>query len=249
MSRVYQAISEVAADLAKPGLAKSMTNPEEGYGYRSIDELMNRLSPILSARKLCVLPRVLERTALDRLSPQNDTLVSVTLKVAFDLVSPEDGSHHTIEVYGEALDRGDKATAKALSSAYKSAMLQTFCVPLVGMDDAGSFKLKKTATAEQRSEPVQGWEQWVQDVSEVIASCATLEAIDRVQETNRALLRALSRERPELYTRMGEIFSAKRQQLCTPAKKANRVGRRKNGVAGPITTTGSKGNGAAAPLH
>lgn len=49
--------------------------------------------------------------------------MSVTVRVAFALVSSEDGSTHIAEAYGEALDPSDKATAKAMSAAYKCAML------------------------------------------------------------------------------------------------------------------------------
>jgi hypothetical protein len=108
MSVVFQAISAVASDLAAVGVAKSTTNPDDGYDYRSIDALMNRLSPILARHKLCILPRVLERSATDRPGLNGEILVSVTLKVAFDLVSPEDGSKHSIQLYGEALDPGTR---------------------------------------------------------------------------------------------------------------------------------------------
>ena len=50
--------------------------------------------------------------------------VNVLLRVAFDLVSVEDGSVHTVEAYGEALDEGDKGTAKAMSAAYMSNGVQ-----------------------------------------------------------------------------------------------------------------------------
>ncbi len=75
--------------------------------------------------------RVLERHASDRLDESGALLVAVSLKAAFDLVSAEDGSCHTIEAYGKALDAGDKATAKAMQSAYKYAVLQAFGVPAV----------------------------------------------------------------------------------------------------------------------
>ena len=64
-----------------------------------------------------MLPRVLERTASDRVGDGDLLLVGVTLKVAFEMVSSVDGSSHTVEAFGEALDGSDKATAKAMSSA------------------------------------------------------------------------------------------------------------------------------------
>jgi hypothetical protein len=254
-AQVYHAISAVASDLASLGVPKSMTNPEEGYDYRSIDALMNRLSPILAGRKLCILPRVLERTATDRAAQSNEVLISVSLKVAFDLVSSEDGSRHSIEVYGEALDRGDKATAKAFTAAYKTAMLQTFCVPVVGTEDpdASAFRLRRAAppatAATTEAEPPQGWAQWSVDLKDIIAVCETAEALNRAQESNRALLRSLAREQPQLYEDLGKAFSDRRQQIgpaMPPRVKAAGTVRRKKTAPSPKR---SKANGAAAPIH
>jgi hypothetical protein len=222
---------------------------------------MNRLTPILAARKLCVLPRVLERFTAERSSRQEELLISVTLKVAFDLVSPEDGSRHTVEVYGEALDRGDKVTAKALTAAYKTAMLQTFCVPVTGSADAdaSSFKLKNVAASSIRAtplaEPVQGWEQWTADVKELISSCETTEALERVQDRNRALLRSLGREQPRLYAALGKAFADRRQEVSpalrepTPSTTRPPPSIVRKGSVASSSSKRSKANGAAAPVH
>lgn len=130
--RVYAAINAVSAELAKAGIPKARTNLDEQYQYQGIDDVYNRLSPLLAAHKLCILPRVLERVCTDRTGATGDLLVNVSLKVAFDLVSVEDGSLHSIEAYGEALDAGDKATSKAMTATYKYAVLQTFCIPILG---------------------------------------------------------------------------------------------------------------------
>lgn len=47
--------------------------------------------------------------------------------------------------------------------------------------------------------PVQGWDQWSQDIMEIVRLCESMEALDRVQDTNRALLRAIQREWCGLY--------------------------------------------------
>jgi hypothetical protein len=41
----------------------------------------------------------------------------VSVHAAFDLVSALDGSTHTVQSFGEALDDSDKGTAKAIYSA------------------------------------------------------------------------------------------------------------------------------------
>jgi len=153
----------------------------------------------------------LERESIDRTVAHDAILVHVTLKVAFDLVSADDSSCHTVEAFGEALDEGDKATAKAMSSAYKSAMLQTFCIPVGGAEDAdaGTFKLRN----HHEPEPVQGWAQWMRDMIDLIGVCETVEALGRVQDSNRALLKAIGRERPELYEAIGAAFTSRRAAL------------------------------------
>jgi hypothetical protein len=139
------------------------------------------------------------------------------VRVAFDLVSVEDGSVHTVEAYGEALDEGDKGTAKAMSSAYKGAMLQAFCIPVAETEDAdaGTGKLV-TRPSTLTGEPVEGWEQWADDVMDTLGICESIEAVDRVQAGKRPQLRAISRERPDLYASLGESFSQRRQALLAP---------------------------------
>ena len=56
-------------------------------------------------------------------------MVSVELKVAFDFISADDGSRHSVKVYAEGLDAADKATAKAMAAAFKIAMIQSLCNP------------------------------------------------------------------------------------------------------------------------
>jgi hypothetical protein len=216
--QVYAAISAVTAELSKTGIQKLQTNAEDQYQFRGIDDVLQRLSPALVLAKLCVLPRVLERSLIERLGTNGGLLISVSLRVAFDLVSAKDGSRHTIEAYGEALDAADKATAKAMTAAYKYAVLQTFCVPVSGAEDADASTHRLKAS-DHVPEPVQGWEQWLLDIADVVRVCETGEALDRLQNTNRSLLRSISRERPDLYSKIGEIIREKRQAIA-PAKPA-----------------------------
>jgi hypothetical protein len=214
---VYRAINAVTAALAGDGIPKSRTNPIELYQYRSIDDVLNRLAPLIAEHRLCILPRVIERVITERPSPATPLRVNVLVRVAFDLVSVEDGSVHTVEAYGEALDEGDKGTAKAMSAAYKGAMLQAFCIPVNGTEDAdaGTGKLV-TRPSVQTGEPVEGWKQWANDVMDTLGICESIEAVDRVQSGKRPQLRSISRERPDLYAALGESFSLRRQVLLAP---------------------------------
>ena len=224
--QVYKAISAVSAELSRTGIPKLHRNDRDDYMYRSIDDVLNRLAPLLPKHKLCVLPRALERTSTDRTGEADILLIHVGLRVAFDVVSTADGSAHTVETFGEALDAGDKATAKAMSSAYKQAMLQLFCVPVAQIDDAdtSSHRLKKKGHA---AEPIEGWEQWSAGIIEIALSCDTLDALERLQERQRALLKAISRESPPLYARIGEAITDRGAALAEPRRSAAKASRRR----------------------
>lgn len=134
--KVYTAIAGVMADIAKEGIAKGRNNQQQGYKFRGIDDVYNALSPILSAHKLVMLPRVLTRDVIERQTKSGGALFYVTVDMEFTLVCAEDGSAHVIRTYGEAMDSGDKATNKAMSAAYKYAAMQAFCIPTEGDNDA-----------------------------------------------------------------------------------------------------------------
>jgi hypothetical protein len=154
--QVYRAINAVAGDLAEAGIPKTHSNEAEGYEYRLIDDVLNRLAPLLAKHRLCVLPRVLRRTASHQRGDQGMSLTMVELEVAFDFISANDGSKHSIKVYAEALDGADKATAKATAAAFKTAMIQSLCIPAPGNDDADR-QTPRLARQVHGPEPVQGW--------------------------------------------------------------------------------------------
>ena len=135
--KVYQAINNVQAELAKTGISKDRTNTQgSGYKFRGIDDVYNVVSPLLAKHGLCILPRMLGRVCEERQSKSGGALFYVTVEAEFDLVCAEDGSHHTVKTFGEAMDSGDKATNKAMSAAYKYAAFQTFAIPTEGDNDA-----------------------------------------------------------------------------------------------------------------
>lgn len=135
---VYTAIAEVMKTLAREGITKDRTNTQPGanYKFRGVDDVYNALSAILAENRLCIIPRVLSRECIERLSSNGKKLLYTTVEVEFDLISAVDGSKHTAKTVGEAMDSGDKSSNKAMSAAYKYMAFQTFCIPTEGDNDA-----------------------------------------------------------------------------------------------------------------
>ena len=133
---VYAAIAEITAKLAKTGIGKDQVNTFDKYKFRGIDDVYNSVARHLADAKLCMIPRVVSRFVTERESQKGGALFYVVVEVDYDLVSAIDGSRHTAHVIGEAMDRGDKATNKAMSAAFKYLCLQLFCIPTEGDNDA-----------------------------------------------------------------------------------------------------------------
>lgn len=134
--KVYKAINEIQTQIAKTGIAKDRKNAQQGYQFRGIDDVYNAISPLLGQYGLCILPRMLSRESCERQTKSGSALFYVTVEAEFDFVSSEDGSKHTVRTYGEAMDSADKATNKAMSAAYKYAIIQAFAIPTEGDNDA-----------------------------------------------------------------------------------------------------------------
>jgi hypothetical protein len=135
--KVYKAINNVQADLSVLGITKDRRNMQgSGYNFRGIDDVYNTIAPLLSKHGLCILPRVLSRECVERVSQKGGALFYVTVDAEFDFVSAEDGTKHTVKTFGEAMDSGDKATNKAMSAAYKYACFQAFSIPTESDNDA-----------------------------------------------------------------------------------------------------------------
>jgi len=134
--QVYKSINLIQKELSKTGITKDRKNAQQGYNFRSIDDIFNTLSPLLAEHGLCILPRVLSRECVERTTAKGSIMLTVTVEAEFDFVCAEDGSKHIVKTYGEAMDMADKATNKAMSAAYKYACLQAFAIPTEGENDS-----------------------------------------------------------------------------------------------------------------
>lgn len=126
---VYKAIASIIGEMSTEGISKGSKNQQQGFMFRGIDAVYNALAPKLAKHNLMILPRVLSRSVTEKQTRNGGTLFYVVCDCEFDFVSAVDGSKHTVKVFGEAMDSGDKATNKAMSIALKYAAFQTFFIP------------------------------------------------------------------------------------------------------------------------
>lgn len=146
---VYKAICGVIKDLSASGISKDKKNQQQGYRFRGIDDFYGAVSPLLPKHGLCIIPRVTSRECVERTTAKGTSLFYSILSVEFDFVSSSDGSKHTACTIGEAMDSADKSTNKAMSAAYKYALMQVFCVPVEGQEDADATTPPDTRPVEK----------------------------------------------------------------------------------------------------
>ena len=127
MTSIYQAINNVMRDVQS--VRKGEKNTHGGFNFRGIDAVTNAVGPALREHGVIVVPKVLDAQYDTVHVGQKQTVMSrVALRVRFTWVGPEGDSIES-EVQSESFDSGDKATAKAHSVAFRTAMLQTLCLP------------------------------------------------------------------------------------------------------------------------
>lgn len=125
--KIHEALAKVMADVG--AVKKSDQNTQSGYNFRGIDAVTKAVYPALCEHGVIVLPKVLDYQYGTVTVGRNRTEMShVRLTVEFTWYGPE-GDQLSSVAAGEAFDSGDKATAKAHSVAFRTALLQTLCLP------------------------------------------------------------------------------------------------------------------------
>jgi len=202
---VYKAISAVAKEMAEQGISKDRENRQQGFNFRGIDQVYNALAPALVRHGLLILPRITERTVTERTTQKGGVLFYVVVKAEFDFVATEDGSHHTVVTYGEAMDSGDKATNKAMSIAYKYAAFQTFCIP--------TEQTAIDADAEVHHVAARSPDDILANFTEQAAECLTL---DDLKAIYKPAWNALASS-PEHQQKCVEVFQTRGKELAKAA--------------------------------
>jgi hypothetical protein len=182
---LLSALTAVAADLAKVGVSKAGVNEQQHYKFRGIDGVMNALSPALAKHGVIVAPCVLERTCTERPSKGGGTLFSVVVTVCFTIHGGTKGETMDVTTIGEAMDSADKATNKAMSAAYKYAMLLTFCVPTEGALDEADLTTPQPEFTPPTPMPTlpEGYEPWLNQLRDLATRRGTIALREAYRES------------------------------------------------------------------
>lgn len=106
--KIYAAIAGVISDCGF--VSKDKVNKQQGFKYRSVDDVFNALHPALAKNKVFIVPTILERKEeVIGQTAKGAKIIKVVCKIKFTFYG-EDGSSFCSIIYGEGMDMGDKAT-------------------------------------------------------------------------------------------------------------------------------------------
>lgn len=125
-ANVIQALARVMAEL--PGIAKGETS-EQGYQYRGIESITREAQQLLGRYCVVFVPRVVSRVVKDLVINQRPWTEDQA-EIVYTVYGPG-GVEDRIEVgplVALGRDNSDKGMNKAMTQAFKYALLQTLCI-------------------------------------------------------------------------------------------------------------------------
>lgn len=126
MSDIYTALADVMVDVDH--VAKRDRNEHHRFIFRGIDAVVNAVGPALRKHGVIVTPHI-HSVDYEQVSTSGGKPATACRVVATYTFWASDGSSIATSVAAEAWDNGDKSTPKAMSVAFRTALLQALCLP------------------------------------------------------------------------------------------------------------------------
>ena len=140
---ITEALAAVMNDVQ--AVAKKDRNTNLNFNFRGIDAVVNAVGPALRKHGVVVVPEV-QDVAYEKVTTTNNK-PATACRLVVSYTFHKDDSYLSCTVAAEAWDHGDKAAPKAMSVAFRTALLQALALPTDEPDpDAHSY--------EQTTQPV-----------------------------------------------------------------------------------------------
>jgi hypothetical protein len=129
-------------------VGKTGWNPDQKYNFRGVDAVVNAVGPVFRKFGIVPAPRLKRIGYRDVRTSRDKPAREVTVVVEYRFYGPA-GDYFTVEVPGESMDSSDKGAAKAMSVAYRIALLQVLCLPTDTPDTDAEYHERGDANGQQ----------------------------------------------------------------------------------------------------
>jgi hypothetical protein len=210
---VTELLTRVMADVNHVG--KDGYNKQQSYNFRGIDAVLNAVGPAFRAHGIVPKP-ILKKVTYENIlvGEKRTPMTRCTVEVKYRFKGPG-GDFEDVTVPGEAFDSGDKGTAKAMSVAYRIALIQLLALPTTEPDpDESSYERSPAAVTDQR---------WLSAVRQRIAAATDRDALNVIGADIGAQADA-GQLAPADGDRLRAEFDARWSALATPAPLSGPAG-------------------------
>lgn len=135
---IFLSMGQVMKNIGGVGKTKNVVmNGKKGYAYRSIEDIVINIHPLLADFNIFLLPEVLDyRESTNKVEKEYNGKKSTRIdthavvKMRYHFVSAIDGSKVSADGIGESMDTSDKAYGKATTYALKNVLADVFVIPI-----------------------------------------------------------------------------------------------------------------------
>jgi ERF superfamily len=127
---IAAAVAAVMAEVTSVAKDDQFNGGQTRYAYRGVDRVVKALSAAVRRHGLIILPAAVSTPEYQVVTTaQGKQAFAVHLVVTYVITHTGNGEEMRVQVPGESMDSGDKGTAKAMSVAWRTMLLQTFFLP------------------------------------------------------------------------------------------------------------------------
>lgn len=126
---IAHTIVAVMRDVTSVAKDDQFNGGQTRYAYRGVDRVVKALSASMRKHGLVMLPQAAVPVSTAVTTSQGKPANRVELLVTYRLYHLATDESLTVTVAAEAMDSSDKAVSKAMSVAWRTALLQTFFLP------------------------------------------------------------------------------------------------------------------------
>jgi hypothetical protein len=161
---VTQAISRVIAALPAIGKDGKADSSQGGYAYRGIEQITQGAQKLFGEHGVIFVPKVVKVEIKD-LTVNNKPWTDTCMEVEYTVYGPGGDSIVVGPLFAIGRDNSDKGANKAMTQAFKQALLQTLCISDAKDDNDG-----KTNEADSRLAEIPPFQSWGYKTDEAFRS-------------------------------------------------------------------------------
>lgn len=126
---VVDAVTAVMGDVQAIGKNQRVTEGPARFNFRGVDDVVQAVGPALRQHGVVFAPVRVVSVEHERYQTRSGApMDGVTVVVEYAFTGPA-GDTLPVAAAGQAADSGDKAIPKAMSVAYRTALLEALCIP------------------------------------------------------------------------------------------------------------------------